>query len=106
MNELNSKKRYLIQLRSRAIIFLGVIVVLSFVFKFSWNSFEIKLLVFVFGIMAIANSLIYFFHHLKTKNMTLFEYLEDTLGAERYNYIWYIVGAVFVGLISTKLLIG
>lgn len=106
MGDQDSKKRFKRYIFNRAVIFLGIIAILMYVFGFSWNGFEIKLLVFVFGIMALVSGGFYFFRYLDTRNMSVFEYLDETLGADRHRYIWYIAGAVFAGLITTKVLIG
>ena len=106
MDDQASKKRFKRYLLNRVVIFLGIIAILMYVFGFSWNSFEIRLLVFVFCIMALIRGGFYFFRYLDARNMSVFEYLDETLGADRHRYIWYIAGAVFSGLIVTKILIG
>lgn len=106
MDDQDSKKRFKRYLVNRAVIFLGIIAILMYVFGFSWNGFEIKLLVFVFGIMALVSGGFFFFRYLDARNMSVFEYLDETLGADRHRYIWYIAGAICSGLIVTKILIG
>lgn len=106
MDDLDSKKRFKRYLINRAMIFLGIIALLIYVFDFSWNGFEIKLLVFVFGIMALVKGGFHFFSHLDTRNMSIFEYLDEKIGTGRHLYIWYIACAVCAGVVTTKVLIG
>lgn len=105
MSDQDYKKRFKRNLWTRVIIFLGIISILMYVFGFQWNGFEIKLIVFVFSIMAFASAGLYFFRFLDAKNMSAFEYLDETLGADNHRYIWYVAAAIGIGLLTTKLLI-
>lgn len=93
-------KRHLIQ---RGILFLVIIAVLCFVFDFKLTGWEIRTFLYFFGIMALATVGVWFFRYLDYKNLSIFEYLEQTFGP-RSIYIWYILGAVSVGVILTKLI--
>lgn len=105
MSDQDYKKRFKRDLWTRVTIFLGIIGILMYVFSFQWNGFEIKLIVFVFGIMAFASAGLYFFRFLDAKNMSVFEYLDETLGADNHRYIWYVAAAIGIGILTTKLLV-
>lgn len=98
------KKRLKRNLLYKGIVFGVIIAVLWFVFGFSPIGWEIRAILYFFGVMALATVVIWFYRYLESQNMSIFEYLDLKLGP-RAVYIWYILGALLVGVIVSNLLI-
>lgn len=106
MPDSDSRKRLIRSLRSSVFLFLAITATLIYFFGFEWNGFEIKFLISIFTIMATAKAGFYFFRYLDARNISIFEYFDEILGVDRHKYIWYITGAIVLGLILSKVLIG
>lgn len=96
-------KRLKRNLLHKGILFGVIIAVLCFVFGFSPTGWEIRSILYFFGLMALATLVVWFYRYLESKNMSIFEYLDLKLGP-RAAYIYYILGAVLVGVIISTLL--
>lgn len=97
-------KRFKRNLMHKGIIFIAVITVLCFVFGFSPTGWEVRILLYLFGLMALSTFIVWFYYHLESQNMSIFEYSNLKLGP-RAAYIWYVLGALLVGVIVVAILI-
>lgn len=84
-------------------IIIVVIIIFTFMYFFDLKitGWEIQTLLYVFLIMALFTALLWFF---RSTNTPIFDYINHKFRG-RLIYLWYIVGALILGLVVSKLLV-